>query len=302
MTVQFLRIVPVSAEGLEAPFEDCGIVPIAVPEGRSPPAPQLVAKDFDPETGAGMLEVVCDGFDRARLRREEPGIFDGGPGASFPRVRIRRAVGGVTDPIYAKVLSEQDLTLVDTTDGSLQFRAEIELDPLVPFVRYAYWAEVQLPPERRAPPDVVLINPANGVTAVDPSAAQPVARPWSRASAPKVLMCAPAAGSAAGLGITARVTDPVTSQITIGLASAPVSHPKAVDQYRLAVWALWPGTSTSIASTGGASVWPATGEVEIRSVFQPPAGGTLEAVKLRVAIVDPLGRLGQSTDINVDPP
>ena len=73
---------------------------------------------------AATLRVVTDGFDRSALQRDEPGLFDPGvAGTEPPRFRIRRAVGPVADPVYARVLREGPMQILNSAATPAVFEA-----------------------------------------------------------------------------------------------------------------------------------------------------------------------------------
>lgn len=306
-TVQFLRVVPLGPDGGEPDFNKCGIVPIAVPESRRPPAPQLDGK-IDPATGIAILTVSTDGVDRIALERDEPGLFNPGEsGTEPPRAFLRRAVGAVADPIYARSISEKAMSYADAEN---RFFAAIEDRNsgrgLEPFVRYVYWAEVRLPPERRLPADFIEI--AGDVTSTDPGAGQSHPRPKSLPSAPRVLMHAPTLAPApldAGRVEVVRVTGQAagTVDLTIRITDPPTAHARAVDQYRLAVWVQWPGGPIApMRNANGAALngkWPVIpGGVVTTSVA---VDGAVPAalLTLRIAVVDPINRMSDVLMVNV---
>lgn len=308
-TVQFFRVVPLSAEGAEAPFDQCGIVPVAVPDSRRNAAPRLDGS-ADPATGVATLIVSTDAFDGVSLQRDEPGLFDGGAvGNTAPDFRIRRAVGPVIDPIYGRVVLTGTLASDAGALPAVRFVGTGTDDNKGPgleaFVKYIYWAEVRLPPERRLPAGVVPLDPPGGVTSVEPENAADHPRLWSLPSAPRVVLHAPATNPAppvpAAVSFTRSLPDAegnVTLAITI--IAPPTAHPKAVDQYRLAVWSRWPDQPiTAITIANGAALndtWPPmpNGFISIQVtaplVVAPPVDptGTLD---LFMAFVDPLGRM-----------
>jgi hypothetical protein len=57
--VQFMRIVPVTGAGVEAPFATCGLVPVAVPFSEHPNAPTV---RVIPVAGGVQVEVLAYGF------------------------------------------------------------------------------------------------------------------------------------------------------------------------------------------------------------------------------------------------
>jgi hypothetical protein len=311
-TVQFLRVVPLSAEGAEAPFDSCGIVPVAVPDSRRPAPPRLDGS-VDPATGIASLTVIADGFDGIGLRRDEPGLFDAGaPAAVPPDFRIRRAVGAVADPIYGRPVAAGTLARDAAAAPAVVLLGAASDDNsgrgLEPFVRYVYWADVRLPPERRLPAGVAPIDAPGGVTVLDPGNAASHVRPMSLPSAPRVLLRVPADPPAAlaEAAITATRAAPDGAgavEVTIEVANPPIAHPKAIGPYRLAVWTQWPDQSIlPVAIVNGAALdgnWPDFTDGAISLTVAPPALPVVpaSAITLRVALVDPVGRMGGVTAI-----
>ena len=318
-TVKFLRITPLNGAGTEAPFDQCGIVPVAVPDSRRPPLPQLDGA-VDPATGIATFTVTADGFDGVALRRDEPGLFDpAAAAAAAPRFKIRRAVSAVQDPIYARQVAEGELAYDATQAPRLVFADRTAQDTnngrgLEPFVRYVYWAQVRLPPERRLPPGVTPIDGA--VTAVDPANAADHPRPMSLPSAPRTLMRTPpdppAAPPAGNVQVTRTVRTDGGIDLAIEVTDPPSVHPKAIGPYRLAVWPQWPGQAILPVTnedysveleigrpSSGVSLTPTTGTITV-TVPPPDAPGTAtDPVTLRLGYVDPVGRLGELTTMTV---
>jgi hypothetical protein len=303
-TVQFLRIVPLNAEGAEAPFDKCGIVPVAVPDSRRPPLPRLDAS-VDAATGEVTLTVSTDAFDAVALKRDEPGLFDPAVGEqAAPRFRVKRAAGPVTDPVYGRQVA----------DGELELQAGAAAPPvfegsgqdtnrnrgLEPFVQYVYWADVQLPPERRLPVGVVPLDV--GVTAVDPANGASYPRPVSLPSAPRTVMRVPATPPDAPTAAQVAVNTLRAAGGDVGLeftiTDASVAHSLAIGPYRLAIWTRWPsGSIEPVAQVGGApfdGTWPAIGSGPIAAMAaapQPP-DTTASPLTLLLGYIDPTGRLG----------
>lgn len=314
-TVQFVRVVPLTGEGAEAPFDTCGIVPVAVPTSRRPPAPRLEAS-IDAESGAATLTVVADGFDAVALRRDEPGLFTPGQDGSVPpEFRIRRSVGPVADPIYARPAAGGSLQLDSAAEPRVVFTATATDNAggagLEPFVQYVYWATVRLPPERRIPPGVVPVDPPGGITASDGSAGADRSRSMSLPSAPQTVMRVPAAPPAAppAASLTATREGPDAAgawNVTIGLADPPTVHPRAMGPYRLAVWTQWPGQPIEPISVADGTpladgVWPdlSSGAVTVTVTAPPPGVAAASPITLRVGVVDPVGRMSALTQIDV---
>lgn len=308
--VQFLRVVPLGPDGAEPPFEECGIIPVAVPDSRRPPAPQLSGA-IDPVGGVATLTVAADGFNMAALVADEPGLVTPGQdGVAPPRYRLRRAVGAVGAPLYARPLGEEGvLTLVDADVVPAVFSADVADDNggggLAPFVPYVYWAEVRLPDERPLPAG--WLAEAGGVTAFYPAHALPHPRPFSLPSAPLTLMHVPAepppALPADGVTIVRRQPDGLGRvALTLTLVDPPRSHRKAVDKYRLAVWGQWGEEPLQrLGMVDGA--WPVAEGGSVSVVMPPPTqGAPAGPLGLRLALVDPVGRYGLITPFVVEEP
>jgi hypothetical protein len=313
-TVQFLRIVPLGPDGAEPAFSGCGLVAVAVPDGRRPAPPRLEGR-LDPVTGVATLLVVGEGFDRVALQRDEPGLFapnGADAGAAAPRYRVRRAVGAVVDPIYARPLADGELELADADADGARFTAEVTDDGnnsgLVPFVRHVYWAEIRLPAERRLPADLNPIDPAGGVRPLDPSGAADSPRPLSLPSAPCTLMHKPAGPpdppQAAAITLTRQPPGADAVEVTIEIADPPRAHRLAVDRYRLAIWTQWIDGSIETAQNANGEalngVWPSAEGGSVTITVPLPNGLPPAApLKLRLAYADPIGRLSDITAIDV---
>lgn len=302
-TVQFLRIVPLGPDGVEPPFENCGIVPVAVPESHRPAAPWL-EREIDHVSGSAKLHIVTDAFDLMTLQRDEPGLFNpAGGNVEAPRYRIRRAIDTVADPMYAPIIAQGTLEWEDT-----RFAAEFIDDnggrQLAPFVNYVYWAEVRLPPERRVPVGVIPSNPPGGISVVDPANARDYPRPLSLPSAARAVMIIPPAVPA--VPATEAVTiwrKPVNAEgmveIWIKIADLPQLHARAVGPYRLAYWTQW--SERAITTLPPESTLPAITTGKFLAIMVPvdESVDPVSPLKLRLAIVDPLGRMGEVTTLDV---
>jgi hypothetical protein len=310
-TVQFLRVVPLTGDGLEAPFDKCGIVPIAVPDGRIPLAPQIDGV-VDSTTGIARLTVSTSAFDAVALRRDEPGLFNPiAQGNEQPAFRVRRAAGVVPDPIYAREIKTGKLKL-NAAAPATTFAADFTDDNggagLVPFVRYAYWADVRLPPERTLPAGVAPLAPPGGVQSLDPAAAASQPRPPSLPSAPRVLMHIPAQppkALAPADVTTLRQVNAGLCTVTVKIANPPHAHAKAVAPFRLAAWAQWAGHAIEkIETVNGVNLSGAFAELgssPLQLSIVVPSGVTpaSDALSLRLAIVDPVDRMSDLVSVTV---
>lgn len=282
-----------------------------MPDSRRPPLPRL-AGSVDPVTGEATLAVTGDGFDGVALRRDEPGLFDPEVGAAVaPWFRMRRAVGAVADPIYGREVAHGTLARDASADPDVVFTGTVVDDNdgrgLAPFVRYVYWAEVRLPPERRLPVGVVPIDA--GFDALDPANAADYPRPMSLPSAPRTLMRMPseppAAPEQASITATHSALAGGGAEVTIEIADPPQASQLAIGPYRLAVWTQWRGQPIrAITDVGGApldGIWPDLSDGAVTFTVAPPAapGDPNDPINVRLAYIDPAGRLGAMTTVSV---
>jgi hypothetical protein len=303
-TVQFLRVVPLGSDGDEAEFDKCGIVPVAVPESRRPPPPQVDAS-VDPATGYATLHISTDGADRSILERDEPGLFNPGEaGNEPPRAILRRAVAGVADPIYARRIVKEPVAMtLDPATG--RYVAKIEDNNgdrgLEPYVNYVYWAEWQMPPERRLPAKVTEIH-VGEIEAVDPSSIRDRPRPFSPPSAPRVVTYVPAAGPRAPVPEDVVVSieaspAPDTVTVALKLAEPPSTHKLAAERYRLTIWTQWLNKPIEVIKNANgtelSASWPEIESGEVATVIAKDLENN--GLMLRLAMVDPVGRMSTIT-------
>lgn len=239
-TVQFVRVVPLSARGIEAPFASCPLTPVAVPSDRRPPAPRI-EPTIDPATGVARLRIVAEGLDLVALAAAEPGLFGGNGEASRPpEFRLRRASGVVPEPLYAREIARGALSLVGEGDEQ-RFEAIVEDPPapvgMLPYVRYWYWAEVRFPPERRVPPGVhERPVPAGGIqpTADHQRIDAPAAFSQPSPAAMVIRVLPPPRLVDGALVATARATD-ADWTLDIALDSGMAIHARAVGKARVRI-------------------------------------------------------------------
>jgi hypothetical protein len=288
-TVQFVKVVPVTPAGREAPFESCPVVPVAVPTDRGPPPPRVQAH-IDPVSGKAVVTIEAVGLDLVELQAAEPGLFTTPPAADAlaPEFRLRRASGRVPEPIYAREVARGNLAI--RRDGEkVSFAADVE-DPtaLLPFVRYSYWAEVRMPRERRLKRGVVEVPPAGGVTALSGAQIADMPRPFSAASAPATVLRAPSqpaelAGAAASV-----IAVPGSVRASLTAPATPAAPAKGIGPYKLRIWEQWGNgkiapVGADVELHGAALSWQGSADTETNH----PRPATL-----RVAVIDPLGRQG----------
>jgi hypothetical protein len=294
-TVQFLRFVPLGARGSESPFENCPLLPVAVPSDRRQPAPRVEVR-VDPDTGTAQVTVVAEGIDLVGLEAAEPGLFlnPPAPGSRPPEFRLRRASGAVPDPVYAREIARGVLVRQGT-----QFQAVVTDHPgtegLVPFVRYHYWAEVRMPPERRLPPDTQeIVLPSGAIQPLQPAQRQDAPAAYSLPSAPAMVMRVPAQLEelAAGLVTATLGAAPGGWRLGIVVAGGPAANPRAVGGYRVQLHVeRAPGVLSQEAERpllGGALTW------ELVVAGTPPA-----SVRAALVLIDPVGRAAAPLFIDV---
>jgi hypothetical protein len=294
-TVGFLRIVPethpdplanLNACGfVQADFDACGLVPVAVPNDQRPPIPRLTLA----VNAAGKPELMVEavGFDLNAIAVAEPGLFAQPPtAANPPRYRLRRASGTVNDPLYARMVGGIRPLSLDRSDDAPQFAATfVDASALLPFVRYTWWAEVCLPAERRLPRGATMLPPPGAITAENTAQTEDAPAAFSLLSAPVTVVNAPTGAPAAlnPASITATIaaaTGGFVLQLLI--ADVPVAHPQAVGPYRIRLWAEQNGAAPvlladAVPTTNPAFQW--TGTVASNG-----------ATNIYVVVIDPLGR------------
>jgi hypothetical protein len=297
-TVQFLRIVPSTAGGREADFDSCPVVAVAVPSDRKPPPPRVEA-ELSASGKHSKITISAIGLDLVELRASEPGLFSDLPAADArpPTFRLRRAVGTVAAPHYAREVARGTLSRA-LLDGETVFAAQVD-DPgaLIPFVRYTYWAEVQMPPEKHLEAGVAEIPPAGGVQPAEPAQIQDLERLFSPASPPASILAKPpkppepladAAATVANEGGQFRVT--LTAPAT------PAADRNAIGPYRLRIWEQWDGGEITGA---GPDIELAGAPLEWVS---EPHSAAPQSATLHLVVIDPLGRESPLTAVDAEMP
>lgn len=295
LTVQFLRVVPVTSQGREAEFDSCGVVPVAVPPDRGPPQPRAHVT-VDNDTSIATIEIEAVGLDLVELQAAEPGLFTDPPDATAhaPEFRLRRASGHINDPIYARIVATGTLKLA--RDGaSIKFVAEVpDPQPLEAFVRYSYWAEVRMPPERRLAFGIAEIPPSGGVGPIISSQVADMPRPYSALSAPVTTLHLPASPIPVLEDAVASITVGVgTSASRLTIPNTPAVSAKAIGQYTLRLWEQWgDGPITRVLKEvpldGSVLVWDGASEAN---------AGHPRPLRLSYVVVDPAQRESALTQL-----
>lgn len=307
-SVQVVRVVPLGPDGAEPPFSACTTVPVAVPSSRRAPPPLLMG-EVDPGSGTARLRIVAEGLNIHELQGEQPGLFDAAAqGREVPTFRLRSSDGPVSHPLYAPIqmvagaseTGELPLTLKsEEANGERRywFEASVEGKQLLPFVRYVYWAEVRLPPERCVPADT--LQREGGIRSPHAESARPAPRLWGEHSAPLVLMHAPHPEAIAedDLKIDIGNTTPQGVGVRLTLLKPPALSDKAVDSFKLGAWYRWgDGPLKPVLDGGGQSLdgrWPVAGSVN--EVLVEPSATLGAKLAMHLALIDPVNRLGPVT-------
>jgi hypothetical protein len=297
-TVQFVRVVPLTKYGREAEFESCGVVPVAVPSDRTPPPPILHVA-VDPDTRIATIRIRAAGLDLVDLEFDEPGLFTMPPSplAVPPEFRLRRASGLVPDPIYAREVARGPLQLTRDDDGNVTFVAEVDDPaPLGSFVRYSYWAEVRMPPERRLAAGIVEVPPAGGVGPARPEQIEDMPRPFSAASPPATALHLPELPvPTLEDPVAAAISEAGTKRAGLTAASTPSTPKGAVGTYRLRIWEQWgdkpiASAGSDVELDGLALAWEGTAVPDDADHPHP--------LTLRVVVIDPVGRESEMVTIS----
>jgi hypothetical protein len=94
----------------------------------------------------------------------------------------------------------------------------------------------------------------------------------------------------------ADATDAGQYVLSLAVSDAPTAHARAVAPMRLRVWQQ---IADGPISSAGPDLTVRTGAATMK-IRQPRVGGAIPAMKLSLAIVDPLGRVGPVTVVPVD--
>lgn len=284
-TLQFVRVVPLTGAQVEAPFDDCGLTPVAVPCGDQPPSPLVIVGTEDGELRVQIQAYGVNDTVISRLGSQAP-----------PQYRLSCAAAATTSYLYGTKVDEGALVAVDGSPDA--YRADIpaeKLAALPPFVALAVTAQVRYPGEVSTRAGAVpLPSPiANTGGLID---AQPCE--WSAPSTPVTAMLT---APAPALQATVR-RDAAGAGLDVTFTGLPAQHAQQVAPWRLALWR---------DTSDGARLWLAPGDASLS--VQPPTSssggdgwafsstelhihdGDTDAVGYAVQLVDPLGRRGALT-------
>ncbi|MEJ7784686.1 MAG: hypothetical protein WKF96_07775 [Solirubrobacteraceae bacterium] len=276
--IQFVRIVPLTAGGAEAPFQDCGLVPVAVPSVERPPIPLL---DATTDPAAGLTLLI-----RARgLRAELLAAAAGGA----PEYRLRRTRTGGQQRMHVPVWRTGSLR-GPAADGSWTATVTLPATELEPFVRTTWFAEVRYPAEPPVPPGAAAES-VDGAVQPDWSApGSSVEGLWSPPSLPAASLIVPSWSPYAVSTKFAFALVDDTGAATMALQGLPSAHKAAIAPFQVEVYGGAPGVSPELVG-GGTVVDGGVADVYIPSV----SGDWL----YWVLIVDPVGRRSRATDVQL---
>lgn len=156
--VMFVRVVPVSPAGLEAPFADCGLVPVAVPHTGAPPAPVVRARaeDAGADGPAVTVTVEVEGVPTAVIAGTHPD--------AVLEAQLRRSRTMTGDPAYIPVIATTAMAPDPVMPGRWTATfSDVPSDGLEAYQRVSYTAQVRYPPELGLPPGVAPVPVARGV-------------------------------------------------------------------------------------------------------------------------------------------
>jgi hypothetical protein len=288
--VSFLRIVPITNDNVEADFDACGLVPVAVPADRRPPPPRLTGRPGVEGTSM-ILSIEAIGLDLVALRTAEPGLFvsPAAAGARPPEFRLRRASGAIVDPIYARTLDSALPMAVapDATPSRIPcgVAATFTDGDLPPFVRATWWAEVRMPAERRLPLGAITTPTPGAIGAEQPAQMQDMPGLFSAVSAPFSAVPVPPASpepiDSKSISLTLK-TIPGGRTLTVDITSPPHALAGAIAPFLLRLWVDVSGK----ASSSPVDI-PTNAETLSWTSPQLLASGS---VTLRIAVIDPIGR------------
>ncbi|MEV6018844.1 hypothetical protein [Streptomyces sp. NPDC051997] len=275
-SVQFVRIVPLTAGGAEPPFATCGLVPVAVPRADRP-QPPLVDAVTAPDGGLTLTV-------RARGLRTE--LLAGAAGRA-PEFRIRRTRTGA-DRRFAPVWTTGELTApVDGAPWTAQ--VTVPASALSPFAHTDWYAEVRYPAEPPLPPGTAAVPVDGGVEPVWGAIGDDAEGTWSEPSLPAVSLLVPAGPPTAPAAPV--LTTAADGSVTLAFSGLPTTHPASVSPYRLEIYR---GTPDSVPREL-AVLSVASDALSWQDAAPVPA-----YARYALVVVDPLGRRSPVTEAAVN--
>ncbi|MFE5853039.1 hypothetical protein ACFQ61_07440 [Streptomyces sp. NPDC056500] len=265
-SIQFIRIVPLTAGGAEPPFAACGLVPVAVPNADRPPPP-LVDATTTPDGGL-TLTVRAQGL--------RPELLTAGAGKA-PEFRVRHTRTGA-DRHFAPVWTRGKLKLPNS-GGPWTETVAVPASRLSPFVNTDWYAEVRYPAEPPLPPGPNAEPVDGGVEPVWGAIGDEAEGMWSEPSLPAGSLLVPSLPPAAPAAPV--LTTAADGSVKLALSGLPTAHPASSTPYRLEIYRSTPGS----APQERAVLPVGTAALSWKDPAPVPAGARYDLV-----VVDPLGR------------
>ncbi|NUT46904.1 MAG: hypothetical protein HOV94_06210, partial [Saccharothrix sp.] len=257
--VQFVRVVPVTAAGVETAFETCGLTPVAVPDHDTPPAP--VVRVRPRPDGRVDVTITATG-----LRDDLTGT---------PQARLRRGRLTNDDAEYVPVV-QTDIPLTRDPDGA--WSATVVDGPatgLPAFVRLTWLAELRYPAEPHLPagatPAESQVHPATGIPPGPKTAL------WGPSSPPAATVLTPETT------LVPRAAVRWGSVNDILVTNTPVSHRFATAPYQVVVYKVYPPGTLPTVTLPPVPITGATTTVRDQVVNPRPQ-------RYAVVVIDPLNR------------
>ena len=266
--VHFVRIVPMTQGGAEAPFAQCGLVPVAVPGADRPPPP-IVETVGDP--ASGVIVIV-----RARGFRTE--VLGAGAGKP-PEFRIRRTRRANVNREDIPLQPDGGPLTGPDADGVWTATFTAPTEKLDPFVRYRWFAETCYPAEPPIPPGAFPQPVPGGVEPVWTTLGSESESIWSDPSlAAESLLIPPHDPQPPPAPTVTRRPDGATE---VHLGNLPMAAPDAIGAYRLEIYRVAGNAPPNLAAT----LTPGTGEFSWTDASPLPPTDSYAIV-----LVDPIER------------
>lgn len=282
-TLQFVRVVPLTQSQVEAPFDACGLTPVAVPSSDQPPAPAVLIGGDD---NALTVQVEAHGI--------HTHVIDRLGSQSPPEYRVRCATAAATSYLYGTKIDEGQLATAGGEPGTYRTAVSAEkLSVLPAFVALAVTAQVRYPAEVSTEPGAAPLP--SPITTAGLTDAQPCE--WSAPSAPvSVMVTAPMPDLEA-------VVQRNGAGIDLTFDALPTPHAQQIAPWRLQLWR---------KVTDGELQWLLPNDGDLTVHPPTPFGGDgweLTSTQLHIldvrantvsyvaVLVNPLGKEGHYTDL-----
>ncbi|MFV8241048.1 hypothetical protein [Mycolicibacterium peregrinum] len=284
-TLQFVRVVPLTHAQVEAPFDGCGLTPVAVPGGDQPPAPVVHIGTKDGGLSVQVQAYGINGTVIARLGNQSP-----------PQYRVSCAAAASTSYLYGTEVDEGPLVPVDGSPDT--YRADIaaeKLSALPAFVTIAVTAQVRYPAEVATRPGAApLPSPiANTGGLVDAHPCE-----WSAPSTPVAAMV-----TAPTPALDATVhRDAAGGGLELTFTGLPTQHAQQIAPWRLALWRNTANGERHWITPGDAALTvlpPTPSEVDgwaFMSAELHIRDAHADAVGYAALLINPLGQAGPLTE------